>query len=291
MAGHGRRRRGHAAEHENEERWLLTYSDMITLLMALFMVLFSITSVNKSKLQVLTKSLQQAFSGEILPGGRSIQDNGGGPSVHSPAPQPPIPAIQPLVANQSTPTGQLSHGTVASASAASSAAGQAASEQQDFEQIKQQIDHFVHTHGLQNQVQTQIDQRGLVIRLLTDKVLFDSGQADLKAGAGPLLDQVASLLRNDTGGHDVMVEGHTDNIPIAGSEYPTNWELSTARAARVVRYLIGAGVPGGRLGAVGYADLHPIASNDTPDGRSLNRRVEIVLLRSGQGAAQGGNGL
>ena len=87
-----------------------------------------------------------------------------------------------------------------------------------------------------------------------------------------------------------MVEGNTDSVPIHGSQFPTNWELSTARAARVVRFFIGQGVAKGRLGASGYAALHPIASNATAPGRSRNRRVEIVLLRSGQGRAnQGGS--
>src|SRR3954453_4324528 len=94
----GRRRRGgHAAEHENEERWLLTYADMITLLMALFMVLFSIANVNKAKLESLSKSLNEAFSGKILPGGKAIQETGSEQKAKTPSPTPPIPAITPLV--------------------------------------------------------------------------------------------------------------------------------------------------------------------------------------------------
>jgi chemotaxis protein MotB len=266
--------RGHGAvEHENEERWLLTYADMITLLMALFMVLFSITSVNKAKLQVLQKTLQDAFSGQILPGGKALEESGSNPEKKAPAtPAPPIPAIQSFL-GKSSGSGQ----------------GSAASEQREFEHVKQQIDNFAHAHGLQKQVETVITQRGLVIRLLTDKVLFDSGSAQLKPAATPELTQVAQLLRLDQR-HQIMVEGHTDNVPIHGSQFPTNWELSTARASGVVRFLIGHGVDKGRLGASGYAALHPIASNATDEGRSHNRRVEIVLLRSGQGRAnQGGS--
>ncbi|GAC1323692.1 MAG: flagellar motor protein MotB [Thermoleophilaceae bacterium] len=273
--GHRRSRRGgYGAGHENEDRWLLTYADMITLLMALFMVLFSITSVNKAKLQVLTKTLQHAFSGEILPGGKSIQQNGGGPEVHHEAPQPPIPAIQPLIAQQS----RLSGKTPQSARAA---------EQQDFKRLKAQVDSYARSHGLQREVETVIDQRGLVIRLLTDQVLFDSGAADLKGAARPVLGKVAGLLRTESG-HATMVEGHTDSVPIRGAIYPTNWELSTARAARVVRFLVNSGVSSRGLGAAGYASLHPLSTNDTAGGRSRNRRVEIVLLRSGQGARGGG---
>src|SRR4030088_729984 len=97
MARHGGRRRGGAVEHENEERWLLTYADMITLLMALFMVLFSITSVNKSKLEILSKTLQEAFSGKVLPGGPSIRDSGANPKAQSPPAAAPIPAITSVV--------------------------------------------------------------------------------------------------------------------------------------------------------------------------------------------------
>jgi chemotaxis protein MotB len=269
----GRRRRGSAPVHENEDRWLLTYADMITLLMALFMIMFSIANVNKAKLETLSKALNEAFSGKILPGGKSIQQSGAQEKPQQPAPQPPIPAITPIV----------SAATQAQAKAA------AAREQDEFRRIKRNIDSYAQSHGLRAQIESTITQRGLVIRLLTDKVLFDSGQAELKPQAGPLLSQVSRLL-NLAQGHDVMVEGHTDNVPISGSVYPTNWELSTARASRVVRYLVEHGAATQRLGASGYAALHPIGSNSTPAGRSRNRRVEIVLLRSKDGApgSQGG---
>jgi chemotaxis protein MotB len=270
----GRRRRGAAAEHENEERWLLTYADMITLLMALFMVLFSIANVNKAKLASLSQSLQEAFSGKILPGGKSIQQNGAQEKPQTPSPTPPIPAITPIV----------------SQAVRLKSAAQAQQEQDDFSHIKQDVDRYARQHGLTSKIQSTITQRGLVIRLLTDKVLFDSGQAVLRPQAGPLLSQVAKVLLLAPG-HDVMVEGHTDNVPIHGSVYPTNWELSTARASRVVRYLVSHGAVTMRMGASGYAALHPIASNSTAAGRSRNRRVEIVLLRSKDGAAteQGGS--
>jgi chemotaxis protein MotB len=271
----GRRGRHGGGEAESEERWLLTYADMITLLMALFMVLFSITSVNKSKLEILSKTLQEAFSGKVLPGGEAIRSTGADPkSVSSPTAAPNIPAITTLVNSSNT--------------AASAAAK--AKEQEDFRRLKQQIDSYSRQQGVQNQVQTVIAQRGLVIRLLTDRVLFDSGAAELKPEATPVLSKVAEIVARERA-HQVMVEGHTDPVPIHGSLFPTNWELSTARASRVVRFLIGGGVARRRLSAAGYASLHPIANNVTAAGRSRNRRVEIVLLRSGasQTANQGGD--
>ena len=152
-------------------------------------------------------------------------------------------------------------------------------EQQQLKQLKEQLDAYLKAHGLAAQVQTTISRRGLVVRVLTDKVLFDSGQATLKPEGLPLLGEVANLLNLATN-HQIAVEGHTDSVPIASAQYPSNWELSTARATTVVRYFISRGVTASRLSAAGYADLHPIASNATDHGRQLNRRVEIVLLRN-----------
>jgi chemotaxis protein MotB len=267
----GRRRRGGAAaDAENEERWLLTYADMITLLMALFMVLFSMSVVNKSKLESLSQSLQEAFSGKIMPGGKSIEHSGATDNVDKSPPEPPIPAIQPVVKAEAKKREQE----------------QKKNEDEQLRKLKREVDSYAKSHNLQNKLVTQIAQRGLVIRLLTDKVVFDSGRADLKPQAEPVLRQVARLISTDPS-HPVMVEGHTDSVPIRGAQFPTNWELSTARASRVVRTLIQGGVGRSRLGAAGYAWLHPIASNATAAGRSRNRRVDIVLLRKNT-AAQGG---
>src|SRR5919205_2414225 len=128
----GKKRRGPAAEQENEERWLLTYADMITLLMALFMVLFSIANINNSKLKDLSQSLHEAFSGKILPGGESIQQSGAESRPQRPAAQPPIPAITPLVR----------------AATAHDATSAALREQDAFNRIKAAVDHFAKGHGL-----------------------------------------------------------------------------------------------------------------------------------------------
>ena len=277
--GGRRRRRGHG-EHENEERWLLTYADMITLLMALFMVLFSISSVNTSKFESLQRALNDAFSGRILPGGESLQQHGGSQTQTKSSPEPPIPALQPLSQRPSKEAERKGFGTEEGRQ----------EEQEDFQELKRRIDEYAREHGLSEKVETTITRRGLVIRLLTDQVLFDSGAAALKPQADPILSKVAELIALG-GAHDVAVEGHTDDVPIRGSVYATNWELSTARASRVVRFLIEHGAPMMRMGATGYASLHPIADNATEAGRSRNRRVEVVVLRSKDGAAseQGGS--
>lgn len=268
--GGGRRRRGHGGEHADDERWLLTYADMITLLMALFMVLFSISSVNVSKFETLQRALQEAFSGKILPGGESVQQTGSDTQSKTPAPEPPVPAITPLPED-------------AKSEDAAEEERKGAEEQEDFEELKRKLDRYAERNGLEQDLQTTIERRGLVIRLLTDRVLFDSGEAVLKPRAGPILAHIAQLLVIDRR-HPVAVEGHTDHVPIRTAVYPSNWELSGARASSVVRFLSDKRVRPRRMAATGYADLHPISTNRTAGGRLRNRRVEIVLTRlAGQG--------
>src|SRR4051794_39121003 len=269
MAGRrsGRRRRGPAAGgHGDDERWLLTYADMITLLMALFMVLFSISSVNISKYQSLQKSLQDAFSGApVLQGGRSVLQDGASPEKrHVPDSAAIVPATVPHQQKKDDAKGQ----------------------DKDLKRLQARIEDYAKTHGLTKLLETKISRRGLVVRLLTDDVLFDSGDARLKPGSYQLLTEIGQLLRSEVK-RPTVVEGHTDSVPISGGGlYPSNWELSTARATSVVRYLIDHGAHAGRLSAAGYAYTKPIASNTTEIGRHRNRRVEIVVQRTG--AAQPG---
>jgi chemotaxis protein MotB len=272
MAGHrsggGRRRAAHhEAEHENEERWLLTYADMITLLMVLFIVLFAISSVNTAKLEALSESLSEAISGKIVTGGASIQQTGATESTEPAAPEPPIPSIAPTIKIESSKDDN--------ASGSQSAAER---EQEEFVKLKQQIDAYAREHGLEKSLQTSIARRGLVIRLLTDRVLFASGQAQLAPASNGLLTALARLLVTEVR-HPIVVEGHTDSSPIASSRFPTNWELSTARATQVVRFFIRNHVAPRRLLASGVAAQRPLASNSNETGRSRNRRVEIVLIR------------
>ena len=288
--GHGRRRRGHGAEHDNDERWLLTYADMITLLMALFMVLFSISSVNISKFHTLQLALKAAFSGDILPGGKSIEQPGASANSSRAPTTIDTPAIVRLTPNVTSELEHVSGGQSGSAqsalASAQSAATSAASvqvsaaqqEQSSFEALRRELNEYAAKHGFAKSVQVAIEQRGLAIRVLTDSLLFSSGSATLESHGQPLLTEIAALLNVDHV-HPIAVEGNTDNVPITGGAFPSNWELSTARASSVVRFLIAKGVDSQRLSAVGYAEQHPIATNATAAGRALNRRVEIVLQR------------
>jgi len=128
------------------------------------------------------------------------------------------------------------------------------------------------------QVSLQMAERGLVITFVAE-VLFDSGKADVKKEADPILGKVATVIRKKVSDRNVGIEGHTDNVPITYSAWKSNWELSTARATGVLHHLIDKGrLEPEKLSAIGYGEYRPIASNDTDEGRQLNRRVEVVIL-------------
>ena len=272
----GRRRMGVEEEaEESDERWLLTYADMITLLMALFMVLFSISSVNVSKFVTLQRSLQDAFSGRILPGGRALKESGGSTT------SPTVAATPPTSAAAVTSDGAGKGGKI-DAKAAAAAAAKA--EEKDFKALKARVDAYVDKHGLQSKVTTLVTKDGLVIRLLTDKLLFSSGSATVQPGGRGLLSKVGGLLRAENQ-HIIRVRGFTDPVPIHTAAFPSNWELSAGRAASVVRAFAEAGVAPERLEAAGRAALDPLTSNATALGRARNRRVEVLLPRVATGAA------
>lgn len=275
-APNNRRRRSdrHVEEHP-DERWLLTYSDMITLLMALFIVMWSISSVNVSKFDELKASLHSAFSGKVLPANTSILSGQTAPFAQDGSP------IKPINQPNSQPAFKM---------ASISADLQHAAQQQDLESLKkiqQHVESFAKTHGFSGRLKTSIDERGLVVQLLTDEVLFDSGHATLKARSLPLLREISHLLVSGGVTNPVRVEGNTDSVPIRSGEFRSNWQLSTARADAVLEYLLANGVKPSRLSLAGYADQRPIASNATAQGRSLNRRVNLVVLRRSFGASQG----
>jgi len=271
MAGHKRHGKGghHEEEHEEGERWLVSFADMMTLLFALFMVLFSISSVNTSKFNELQKSLHDAFSGAILSGGKSMMNSGSSDTDNAKmsSVEPPLPSMRPLTSvNNST------------AKNAADEAKKAKQEEQDFRALKRRIDKLAKEAGLQGKVNVTIRRRGLVIQLLTDKVFFQSGSATLKPYAKGLVDKIAGVVRGERK-HPIVVEGHTDSQPISGSQYPSNWELSGARAGAVIRDFTANGVNPRRVSGGMYASQEPIDSNSTSEGRAKNRRVEIVLSR------------
>jgi chemotaxis protein MotB len=245
------RRRNHEEEQENQERWLLTYADMITLLMVLFIVLFSIGQLDLKKFEQLRSGLAASFGTKTvaLDGGTGVLD--GGPS--------PLDA-------------QTAQDILDAQRAAEVAAAQ---------QLRETADEVKKTlagQGLGDKVTFRFEDRGLVLQIVTDQVLFDLGKADLRPEGRAVLDGLASALKEVP--NDIAVEGHTDNRPISGFPFPSNWELSTARATSVLRYLVDdKGLDRKRISAAGYGEERPVVPNDTPAHQAQNRRVEIVVLR------------
>jgi len=275
MSAHGnrRRRRGdHGHEEHADERWLLTYADMITLLMALFIVMWSISAVNISKFEELKVSLRDAFNGNIQDDGSGITP--GGESVLNPTGQQQVnPAIMPAK-------------TVAQAREIPKIEDQLAKhELESLRRVEAQLKAWAKQHGVSEQVKATIDERGLVVRLITDEVLFDPGDAVVKSGSDPLLHKIGQLLASGRIENPIRVEGHTDDTPISTAQFPSNWELSAARATAVLRKLLDAGLNPGRVSVAGYGEQKPLAGNGSAAGRAKNRRVEIVVLRQFSGTS------
>jgi chemotaxis protein MotB len=279
MAGHAKKKKRPEQHPEHvDERWLLTYSDLITLLMALFMVLFSISSVNKSKFESLQHSLQDAFSGKIMPGGKSIKEAGGTANIVNPSSAAPQSNLQPYVGGKPSESTKAPGSSAAAKEAAAKAAAAKAAEQEQFRKLKEKIDRAAVGKGLSSKIQTKITDEGLLIRLLTDDLLFESGSATVRPDSLPLLKQVASLLETQSG-HQLIVSGHTDSQPISGGRYPDNLALSTDRANSIFRTFVTDGIAPQRMTAAGRGAYQPIAPNATAAGRSINRRVEILVPR------------
>jgi chemotaxis protein MotB len=268
-AGGGSRRGGAHAEEHPDERWLLTYSDMITLLMALFIVMWAVSSVNTTKFAQLKASLHSAFSGKVL-------ENPGAVLTGSTAPfdQPgtPITPINPSTAM----SGQAFSMTRISSSITQSAQ---TADLENLKALQRRVRQYAAAHGFAQDVATTIQERGLVVHVLTDGVLFDSGSAVLKPAGLTLLKEIGHLVDEPDIVNPVSVEGNTDSMPIHSALYPSNWELSTARANAVLEFLLGAGLKESRASVVGYGSQKPLASNSTASGRRRNRRVDIVILR------------
>ncbi len=244
----------HEEEHENHERWLVSYADMMTLLFALFLVLYAMSIVDLKKYQ----AFRQAFTDSISDNVQALPEDGsppvGDPHVELPGGSPAATAVNaapvPPVSNEVTDPRAL-------------------------EQLKKQLEGAIAAVGLSQQVSVSLDDRGVAV-YVTDGVLFDSGQARLKAEGQHLLDGVLPILASV--GNKLVVEGHTDDVPISSSAFPSNWELSTSRATAVLHGLLsGHGIDGDRVSVAGYADTRPRVPNDTPEHRAVNRRVEVVV--------------
>ena len=237
-----RRRRKYLDQRQsdNHERWLVSYADFITLLFAFFVVMYALSSVSEGKYRVLSDALVSAF------GSKAIERL-------APAAQPP-----PLPARRITkPSGMQDR------------------QREQMRGIAQSILRVLDSLVRDGQVKVSQSNRGISVEI-NASVLFASGQAQLRADSGRALQRVARVLATSDQG--IEVEGYSDDTPISTSQFPSNWELSSARASSVVRLFLDNGVAAERLSAIGYGPNRPVMPNDTPEGRARNRRVTVMIL-------------
>ncbi len=232
-----RRKRRRREEETVASNWLTTYSDMITLLLCFFVLLFAFSEVDAQKFRSIMSSFR---------GGTGVLNSGSSLDM------------------MDFEIEYMDEGD------------------RELEELRELLEEYAGENGLGPEIILNVEERGLVIRFM-DKVLFDSGKADLKPEAKEILDTIAEVLnREEFKDKLIKVEGHTDTDPIVYSTtFPTNWELSAIRATNVLRYLVEEnGIDGNRISSSGYSYHRPIAPNDTPENKQMNRRVDIVILKS-----------
>ena len=231
-------------QSDNHDRWLVSYSDFITLLLAFFVVMYAISSVNDGKYRVVSDSLVNAF-GNIAR-----------------KPELATSAVQPVT--------QLKPKQIAGKNIASERR-----QQERMQDMARDIMNVLAPLVKEGKVRVTQSNRGITVEI-NASVLFAPGQAVLEETSSKTLRAVAQVVKDHE--HEILVEGHTDDVPIKTANFPSNWELATARASSVVRLFIDSGVGRQRLTALGYAENRPVETNDTPQGRARNRRVTVTVL-------------
>jgi chemotaxis protein MotB len=235
-------RRRYTEDHQNHDSWAIPYGDLVTLLLAFFVVMYSISSVNEGKYRVVSDSLNAAFRG-------------------APTTVAPVQVGEPAASTLAAPIVQLPPDVKTMA----------------LRQLAQQAEEAMGQLIMQGLVDVQQGDGFVEISIRSD-ILFASGAAKLAAEAEPAIRQLGAALRNFP--NSIQVQGHTDNVPLAGGPYPSNWELSASRAASVVHMLIASGVAPERLAVVAYGEFRPVLPNTTPDARNANRRVVLTIVGS-----------
>ena len=265
-------RRHRHEEHVNHEAWAIPYGDLITLLLAFFVVMYAISTLNEGKYRVMSDSLNAAFDG--VP--RSIAPIQIGQPTEASSIAPPQPFDNdPGSPNVLNLTDRVRADAVITPIELLQLEEQKAQADVQLDAIQKQVERALGPMIMSDQVTVSREGLWLEVNIRSD-VLFASGSAALSTPAREAIDQLATVLRELP--NELRVEGHTDNQPIASALYPSNWELSGARAASVIRLLEGRGVDPRRRAAIGFGDKRPVADNATPAGRSTNRRVLLVIL-------------
>lgn len=240
----------------SHERWLVSYADFVTLLFAFFVVLYASAQVDRQRALQLSDAIRSGFQqmGVLDAPPDAMPSATGTPARSNPGSAQPI-----------------------------SATGAAAASGNDLDRIAYELERALAAEIRRKEVALHMTGDGLVLSL-REMGFFDSGSATIKLGAEPAIARIAAILREHHCA--ARIEGHTDNIPIHTAQFASNWELSTARATGLVRALVETyGITPSQLSAAGYAEFRPAAANDTNEGRQLNRRVDLIILKPDQGPA------
>lgn len=244
------RKKNHDAEHDNSERWLLTYSDLITLLMIFFVIMYAMSNVDAQKYQVLSQSLNGALDPSGFGGtGSGGTGSGGGINLEN---------------------------AISETEAKAESEGKTNKMDPELLAAAEKIRQLLKEKGLQDKVSVSIQERGVVVGLM-NTVLFESGSTQIKKDAVPTLIAIGEVAN---GVHNyIRVEGNTDDVPMNTPQFPSNWELSVIRATEVLKLLISQSkVSPDRISAVGYGEYRPTVPNSSAENRSRNRKVDIVIL-------------
>ncbi|MEE4639273.1 MAG: flagellar motor protein MotD [Wenzhouxiangella sp.] len=273
------RRKKRPEEHGNHEGWAIPYGDLITLLLAFFVVMYSVSSVNEGEYRVLSETLLAAFRGQprttqpIQIGdqraGTAREDVELDPVPRSMIEQMPLELMEQVGDGDGLGNGDGE--TDQTLAREDRARDIEAGLQRMAEEVRQSLAEMIELDS----IRVRESPFWLELEVETD-ILFPSGSATVSEAARPVLEQIAEILAPFP--NPIRVEGHTDNVPISTAAFPSNWELSAARAANVVRLFQGTGIESGRLAAIGMGEYRPVADNATVEGRNLNRRVLIVVL-------------
>ncbi|QEM67114.1 OmpA family protein [Geobacter sp. FeAm09] len=253
-------------KHPNHERWLVSYGDLLTLLLAVFVVLYAMSLADKKKVEEVAESLRESFGySKASLGAKPVVIESGNISV--------IPSIKPqsLPVQHQAQGRQRTHAT-----------------EKDFGTIKASLDAYLTKSGNREKVSIDITRRGLVVSL-KEAGFFDSGRARVKEESEELFRVIAESLSHYS--NPYRIEGHTDNVPIHTGQFRSNWELSTARATNVLQILVDSyDFDPAAMSAAGYGEYRSVADNGVAEGRARNRRVDIVMLSSGGEADEPGVG-
>lgn len=256
-----------------DESWLIPYADILTLLLALFIVLFASSQIDAKKFEAVAES----FASE-LSGGTGILDSNSPTDSEDDGTSSEIPSIIDEEAMEDDTETEPGAGGTSDTELKGEDLFSAVQDQQELEEMEQALLNFADEADLNPPLTTEIDDRGLIVKI-GEGILFESGSADLSSPAATIARELSQMFESEVP-RTVYIEGHTDNIPTDKRQYATNWELSSARAINFMKIVLENKDLDPRLfSATGYGEYRPIASNETEAGRNENRRVEIVISR------------